>query len=1336
VVGLGASAGGLEALERLLKHLPPTTGMAYVLVQHLDPRHGSALPELLARATRMPVHLVTNGMSVEPDHVYVIPPNTTMRLEGGLLHLERRAEFGHHMPIDFFFRSLAASRGSRAVAVILSGTASDGTLGLKTIKSEGGIAFAQDATARYDGMPRNAIAAGCVDFVLPPEGIAKELVRLSRHTYFREAEPSAEEAQEPEPHDFSEIFALLRTATNVDFTYYKPGTLRRRVLRRMALNKIDSVAQYVQFVRGRPEEVGALFQDILINVTAFFREPATFEALRKRVFPELLRERTSEPLRIWVPGCSTGEEVYSLAIVLLEYTREIGLECPCQIFGTDLSDAALEKARAGIYPESVTADVSPERLRRFFTRSNGGYQVNRAVRELCVFARQNVTRDPPFSRLDLICCRNVLIYLGAPLQAKVMRIFHYALKSSGYLALGTSETIGSAGELFTPALDKQLKIYKKKDGRGFLGIELDAYEERSHAAHPSHEPRVDAAQEAIRAVDHLILARYSPAGVVIAKDMRVLQFRGHTAPYLEHSSGDANLNIVSMARGALGVEIRKLVQRAVKKDISARSDVVLIGDKDQMRRVRVTATPIQPRGFTEKQYLVLFEDVEEAAAETEAPAARKTSKDSPRLRELERELAATKQYLQTVIEEQEAATEELKSANEEIQSSNEELQSTNEELLTAKEELQSTNEELTTVNEEMQGRNTELSQTNNDLLNLLSTVNIPILMLGMDLRIHRFTPQAEKIFNLLPTDVGRPLRNFRPKINIPDLEQLCQEVIDTLATRQREVEDGEGRLYSMSIRPYRTAESRIEGVVLTLFDVTGRTHAVETRYRRLFEAAKDGILIADAKTGEVLDVNPFLLNLAGYARPQIVGHAFWDTPAFRDTELNRALLVELKRRDAVHLNVAMHTQSGNPAHMEISCNAYSEGDRRVVQFNIRDLGGRRLMDGASRRGNQGERSTQDVETVSRMADAIVRDCNDALTSIMGHTALLRQHLDEGAAAEHARQVMNAAQRAAALTRQLRAFGYQQPIQPEILYVNDVVREAAEILRTNAAQNIELALDLGEPPDKIRADRVQIAQLLIDVATAACETMPYGGRLAIQTGSADVDAAFARQHPSVTPGKYVAISVSETAAAPGDAAAGDRSWFAGGAGAALPGILRTVRQNGGCVWALSELGRGSMLRIYWPRVEETPAAEAPAAEVRGGKENVLVVDENDALRSLTAAVLENYGYRVIQASNGAEALAAVTDGHGPQLLLTAASLPGMSGGELAGRIRLHHPGLRVLHVSSHPEEAFPPYGSSQDADAVLQKPFTPEALALKVRLLLDQPAVHEGGSDWPQTDETS
>jgi two-component system CheB/CheR fusion protein len=825
IVGIGASAGGLEAFKQLLTHLPVDTGMAFVLVTHLDPKHESILPELLARATQMPVSEVQDGTSVAPDHIYVIPRNMSMAIEGGVLRLRPRQERqGRHRPIDSFLQSLAEDQGHWAIGIILSGTASDGTLGLQAIKAEGGITFAQDPqSAKYDSMPRSAITAGHVDFILTPGGIAQELRRISRHPYVTS---SQEEASSTGQNGFLKILVLLQKAKGVDFTDYKANTLRRRITRRMVLNKLESMEGYARLLRENAAEVEALYQDILINVTSFFRDPATFAVLKERIFPHIAKHRTpDEPIRIWTLGCSTGQEAYSIAIAFAEFVGDQPEHIPVQIFATDLNERSIEKARAGLYPKEIAEDVSPERLRRFFTEAEGGYLVSKPLRDMCVFARQNVLADPPFSRMDLISCRNLLIYLEPVLQKQILPLLHYALNPTGVLWLGSSETASAASDLFEPE-DKRHRFYTRKPAAERPRLRYPTVAEarkkdRHHSAVAiTSAPATSGETDAQREADRIILARYAPASALINDELIVLQLRGDTTPYLEPSHGKATPNLLKLAREGLVLALRTSVAEARKNEGPVKKEGLQVGYDGVISNVSLEVIPLKHPPSQERHFLVFFEIAEptDQGGGRKAGGARRKSEEQ-RIRQLQQELAAARDYLQSVVEAYEAASKELQSASEEAQSSNEELQSINEELETAKEELESSNEELTTLNEELNNRNTELGRLNSDLTNLLGSVHIPILMLDGQLHIRRFTPAAEKLLNLIQTDVGRPIGDLKLNNDYPDLAQLIVEVIDTVSVKEREVRDSAGRWHLLRVRPYKMLDNKIDGAVVALLDI-------------------------------------------------------------------------------------------------------------------------------------------------------------------------------------------------------------------------------------------------------------------------------------------------------------------------------------------------------------------------------------------------------------------------------------------------------------------------------------------------------------------------------------
>src|SRR5215467_6658333 len=806
IAAVGASAGGIEAFTELVTNLPTDTGMAFVLVQHLDPEHHSMLTELLSKKTGMRVKEVTNGMAIEPNHVYVIPPNATMSISNHTLQLAPRGDARVlHMSIDHFMRALAEEQGNRAIGVILSGSGTDGIAGLAEIQAHGGVTFVQDeATAKYDSMLCSAVAAGCVDYILPQKNIARELARIARHPYLvRDQGPELAPAENT---GLSLVFQLLRKTTGVDFTHYRQTTILRRIQRRMVVHKMEKIDEYVKYLQSNPTEIKALYQDMLINVTSFFRNPKMFEALKAHVFPAIAKTRPPEgSLRIWTPGCASGEETYSVAIALLESLGDKASHTHIQFFGTDISEISIGKARSGVYPENIQGDVSPERLRRFFTKVEGGYRISKTIRDMCIFAQHNVLNDPPFSQMDLICCRNLLIYLEPVLQNKVISLFHYATRPGGYLVLGTSEGVGTSTNLFSTE-DRTHKIFLKKSTgvRQPVTFSLAMPGERHEYGGfrvPSKQPDTSWNYlEAQKEFDRRLLSQYSPATVFVNEDLEIIHTRGSVNRYLKLAPGRASLSILKMAREGLLLDLRNALTKAKKDNVTVRKQNIQIrnangngnGAPDAIRVVNFEVAPIHMGNIKELYFMVVFE--ESIAPPRPSTAARQMRQAreaetavSGRVTKLEQELAATKEYLQSVIETQEATNEELQSANEEILSSNEELQSTNEELETAKEELQSANEELSTVNDELRNRNADISTANNDLTNLLSSINIAVVMLAPDVTIRRFTPLAQTILGLIPADVGRPFLNINPPIQIANLQQMVLQVIGKSQAIEKDV---------------------------------------------------------------------------------------------------------------------------------------------------------------------------------------------------------------------------------------------------------------------------------------------------------------------------------------------------------------------------------------------------------------------------------------------------------------------------------------------------------------------------------------------------------------------
>jgi two-component system CheB/CheR fusion protein len=869
IVGIGASAGGLDAFTTVLRTLPARPGFAIVFVQHLAPQHESALVTLLSGQTALPVVQVNEGMQVKPNQVYVIPPNAQMVISGRALHITPRpGDRTQYTPVDAFFLSLARAAGRRAIGVILSGTASDGAIGIREIKAAGGTTIVQTPeSAKYDGMPRAALASGMVDLALTPEQIGPALTQLARETHVPKVAPAPE--TEITDEQLSDVFDLLRAAHAVDFRHYKHPTIKRRLFRRMALHRVNDVGEYLKLLQTDGNELRNLYRDLLIQVTRFFREPESFDAITREVLPAILEHRTGDrPIRAWVSGCSTGEEAYSLAIILLEFLAKQQSNARVQIFATDVSETAIEQARAGVYPPAIENDVGADRLRRFFTKSDGGYRVSKMIRDLVVFARQDLVRDPPFSRLDLILCRNVLIYMDLPLQKKLLSVFHGALNTDGFLVLGQAETVGGQATLFS-VVDKKFRVHRKR-ATAVAPTMLHSVENPATAP-TNKKPRTDApaAEKALQAeVNRIINDRFAPPGVVVDSDLQIVQFRGQTGSFLEPAPGEASLSLLKMTREGLLYGLRSAIQRARKSRGPVRRSGLQVRSGKHWIHVDVEVIPLT--ATARAHFLVLFHEREgkgqsrKAAAESITPQGRE--KVRPQINLLQRELAASREYMQSIIQELEAANEELQSANEEILSSNEELQSTNEELDTAKEELQSTNEELNTVNEELHGRNEELASLNSDLVNLLASVQIAIVIVGADLRIRRFTPMAEKVLNLIPADIDRSIAHINPNLEGAHLEELIAECIDGIIPVEREVRDRQGRWYALRVRPYRTPENRIDGAVLALFDVdTPKRHEAYARSAMdladaLVQAAPEAMAVLDSGL-HIRSANPGFVTL-------------------------------------------------------------------------------------------------------------------------------------------------------------------------------------------------------------------------------------------------------------------------------------------------------------------------------------------------------------------------------------------------------------------------------------------------------------------------------------------
>ncbi len=918
IVGIGASAGGLAAFEAFFSTMPSDSdpGLAFILVQHLARDHKSILSDLIRRYTKMQVFEVEDGMRIRPNCAYIIPPNRDMALVNGILRLlEPTLARGVRLPIDFFFRSLAQDQHDRAICIVLSGTGSDGALGVRAVKGEGGMVMVQTPeSTEYDGMPRSAISTNMVDFVLPPSAMPAQLLAYVAHAFRTSVLPASPQTQQPSD-GLEKIFSLLRARTGHDFSQYKRNTINRRVARRMAVHQIEQLEDYVRYLQLTPAEVDALFHDLLIGVTNFFRDAEIFEDIQKLVIPQLFAGRSpGSAIRVWVPGCSTGEEAYSIAMLLQERMEDLKENFKVSIFATDIDSEAIDHARAGVYPASIIADVSPERLAHFFAEEQpdgGAYRIQKTIRNMLIFSEHNLIKDPPFSKLDLISCRNLLIYIGPDLQKRLMPLLHYGLNPGGFLVLGSSESVGDFTSLFA-TIERKAKIYQRRPddlGQRLAGIgRLMPQPREGEIARPAESAALTESKTPwLEIIQRTLLEHYSPVGALVNERGDILYLMGRTGRYLEPAPGEAIFNIFRMAREGLRGDLTVALHQAVSQGIPTRHSGLIVRNEDAVATVNLTILPVPAQGTIPRGlFLVILEEetATKARASTESAlhAADGAAALAPDLDayilSLKQELRAKEEYLQTTVEELETSNEELRSAHEEMQSVNEEMQSTNEELETSTEELQSVNEELATVNQELQTKVADLSRSNNDMKNLISGTGIGTIFVDHLLRILRFTPTVSTLINLIETDVGRPVDQIRSNLLSYDhLAADVKEVLEGLVPKELEVETVNGEWYLLRIRPYRTLENVIEGAVITFTEISELKKAQAAlrdsdALRRLavvVRDASDAILVQDM-TGRILAWNPRAETMYGWTEAEALAMNIRDLMPDQEREQTLAAL--------------------------------------------------------------------------------------------------------------------------------------------------------------------------------------------------------------------------------------------------------------------------------------------------------------------------------------------------------------------------------------------------------------------------------------------------------------
>ncbi|HXS98436.1 MAG TPA: chemotaxis protein CheB [Candidatus Limnocylindrales bacterium] len=1193
VVAIGASAGGLEAFTTLLRHLPTDSGMAFVFIQHLAPSHESMLAHLLSRETAMPVEQIEDGALLSPDHVFVIPPNTAITVSGLALALTARVAAG--TAVDGFLRSLAASHKSRAIAVILSGTGSDGALGVQAIAEDGGVVFAQEPqSAKFDGMPRSAIATGCVDFVLPVEAIATELARISHEPRLIERDPPEVGERPPDSErEFQTIGELLRSNTGIDFSLYRQATVRRRVQRRVAVLKQRGLRDYVEYVRENPEEAHALAQDILIRVTRFFRDSDTFDTLSRKVFPALIRKTPHDrAVRIWVAGCSTGEEAYSIGMCFAEVAEQMKSRVPIQVFATDINEAAIEKARRGTYLDNIVADLSQERLSRFFVREGRGFQIGRRLRDMCIFSRHDLLSDPPFSRMGLVSCRNVLIYLDH-MQEQALSRFHFALDPGGFLLLGKSETATSSPGLFA-TVDRASRLYVRQDAARHF-VPVSAVHHREAAMPAPQRPRPQAKIDLCRQADRVMTERYGPPRVIVDTNLDVIAYGNERVSFAPDIS---NEQLVDLAKQSQSSALKNAIRTAAKTGESVGIERVKL-DGIASSEISIHVTPLAAERL---HFLLVFETGAMnlgADLPSGAPERKEDRRQADiRVARLGKELAAARGHLESVIIEQEAAHEEVVAANEELQSLNEELES-------SKEELEAANEELTTVNQELQVRNAELESAREFAQATIDTVRGALVVLGSDLRVIRANQSFYRTFRLSPQDV---------------------------------------------------------------------------EHRFIYE----------------------------------VGDGRWGNPQLR------VLLEEVlpERRDLKDFEVHQDVPSEGVRVVLLNARRF-EGEDRIL-LAIEDVT-------QLRRTEEELRQSQKMEAIGFLAAGVAHDFNNLLTGMIGNASLLLDSLPESQSTTSTLQnIISGGERAAELTRQLLAYAGKGRFYLERLDLSQVVIQTGRLIHPSIPPNVQVRLDLDKHLPLLLADPGQIQQIVMNLMINAAEAVgEQGGVIQVRTGRQTVgdeslpDLFFKE---AVVPGNYVFLEVRDNGSGMNEQTIQKifdpffTTKFTG-RGLGLAAVLGIVRQHKGAIQLHSVPGRGTSFRVLLCVGEKEPtpvSTDISEAELRGSG-TVLVIDDEELIRSYCKAALASYGYNVLLARNGAEGIRQFQE-KATQigLVLLDVATPGMDGSQTLERIRQVRSDVPVVVCSGFGDMDVEARFAGKQIAGFFPKPYTVKQLARKVK----------------------
>ncbi len=1332
VVGLGASAGGLEAFQGFLSSMPSDSGMVFVLVQHLDPRHETLMPELLARHTGMPLQLVTEDTPAERNHVYVVPPNAMVTIDDCVLKVTRASRSrGRRSPIDGFFRSLAEDQGIDAVGILLSGTGTDGALGLKALKEQGGLVLVQSpGTARHDSMPRAAILTGAVDHVLAVEEMPARLLDHDAELRRQRQGKSADSVRGEVAGELRKICTILRRKTGHDFSHYKQSTLVRRIRRRMQELRAETAADYVERLGQDPKEVDQLFHDLLIGVTHFFRDPEAFDLLARKVIPKIFETRGREgQVRVWVAGCASGEEAYSLAILLREHMDTMEEPPHAQVFATDIDTQALEFARQALYPDTVAEQIPPGRLARFFVRHGNMVQVSKEIREMCLFSTHNLITDPPFSRLDLLSCRNLLIYLEPELQKRLIPLCHYALRPGGFLFLGPSENVASHPELFR-TVEKKHRIFQSKETvlRPPISFPLTERSRALAARQAGDEASrltADREQALPRVFERILMDSYAPACVVVHERGEIVYFSPRTGKYLESPPGAPTLNVMDMARKGLRLDLRTALHRAVTSRSPVVHENVLVETDGPPQRINLTVRPLPELGEDPGLFMIVFQEVVQsgdATAETApggAPGGETAASDYGAeaveiIRRLEKELRATKDHLQATLEELESSNEELVSSNEELLSMNEELQSANEELQTSKEELQSVNEELETINAELKKKLEELDRANSDLQNLFQSTQIATVFVDRDLRIQKFTVAATEVFRLIETDVGRRIDDIAPRFSGGELMADIRHVLRTLSARELQVRLlDEPVWYIARILPYRTVDNMIDGVVLTFVDITGVKRAEEHRARlaSIVESSQDAIF-GKTLEGVITTWNQGAERMYGYTEREAVGRPVtFLLPPGHEGELG-PILEKLRRGERISpFETVRIRKNGALMQVLLTISPVRDTAGQVVEASViaRDITEQKRAEQALREAAQ--RKDEFLAMLGhelRNPLAPIRNC----LHVLSRPQATAEHVDK-AKATIERQVSHLTRLVDDLLDISRISQGKVLLRRQRLDLVDLVRTAVEDQRGSVeAAGLAASLDLPPRPLWVAGDPTRLAQILGNVLHNAVKFTERGGaidvslREAPEGGAARIavrDTGIGIE-PELLARLFEPFHQAETGL--------DRA--RGGLGLGLALVKGLVDLHGGRVEAVSEgAGRGVEIRIELPleaQREEAPPPAAAAPGVRRSRRCLIIEDNADAAESL-GLLLELSGHEVTLAHDGVAGVEKARTLR-PEVVLCDIGLPGkLDGYGVARALRQHFPNgdLHLIALTGYGQEEDQRRAREAGFDLHLTKPADPEKL---------------------------